>query len=103
MRIGKDFLSTKKKKLPYRLVVFVSAGSDWSSEHPFDAPELSVTQVGGADHDVVARHWKLLADFPGLALRAQRAPALLEWHQKTRGGVDSPRADEFSFFGKFLP
>lgn len=40
---------------PYRVPLAV--GSDWSSEHPFDAPQLSVTQVGGTDHNVVARHW----------------------------------------------
>lgn len=40
---------------PYR--VSLAVGSYWSSEHPFDAPQLSVTQVGGTDYNVVTRHW----------------------------------------------
>lgn len=43
------------KVKPYRAPL--AAGSYWSSEHPLDAPQLSITQVGGTDHDVVARHW----------------------------------------------
>lgn len=37
--------------------VSLAIGSYWSSEHPLDAPQLSVTQVGGTDHNIVARHW----------------------------------------------
>lgn len=44
-----------KHEASYRAPLAV--GSYWSPEHPLDAPQLSVTQVGGTDHDVVARHW----------------------------------------------
>lgn len=44
-----------KREASYRAPLAV--GSYWSPEHPLDAPQLSVTQVGGTDHDVVARHW----------------------------------------------
>ena len=51
-----SFTATRKANIrPYRVSLAVC--SYWSSEHPLDAPQLSVTQVGGTDHNVVARHW----------------------------------------------
>lgn len=44
-----------KYQCSYR--VSLATGSYWSSENPFDVPQLSVTQMGGTDHNVVARHW----------------------------------------------
>lgn len=112
-----------KRQCSYR--VSLAGGSYWSSENPLDVPQLSVMQMGGTDHNVVARHWirllfkyfwdrnvcknvfpLLLRPLPHLSPALLIPSPLLYKVEEEPAGVSFPshplNANLFPLFSKFL-